>query len=165
MLMSTVDESYRLDIAGLSAQDAWKALQPRNQANVLLKMVNDLLRESLADHKLVGQYLTRVRAAMTQLFSDSDAQKLVTEGFIVLSCLAELQSQDKWREWVAHLFMTKKAQILAGQFNIASTGGRDRSLRSSSGSHRKVKKRGSVLRPRHQTEMQLFRMWQTWPLC
>ena len=36
----------------------------------------------------------------------------------MLSSLAELQSQDKWREWVAHTFMTKKEQILAGQYTM-----------------------------------------------
>jgi len=88
MLMSTVDESYCLDITSLPAKEAWKALQPANQANVLLKMVTDVLRERLADHKSVGQFLTKVRAAMTQLFSDSDAQDIVKEAFIVLCCLA-----------------------------------------------------------------------------
>jgi len=79
MLMSTVDESYCLDITSLPAKEAWKALQPANQANVLLKMVTDVLRERLADHKSVGQFLTRVRTAMTQLFSDSDAQATLSK--------------------------------------------------------------------------------------
>ena len=51
MLLMTVDESHRLDIEALPCKEAWKALQPANQANVLLRMVTDLLRERVADHK------------------------------------------------------------------------------------------------------------------
>ena len=74
MLLMTVDESHRLDIEALPCKDAWKALQPANQANVLLRMVTDLLRERLTDHKSVAKYITKVRTAMTQLFSDDDAK-------------------------------------------------------------------------------------------
>ena len=96
LLLMSVDESHRLDIEGLPCKEAWKALQPANQANVLLRMVRGLLRERLTDHKSVAKYITKVRTAMAQLFSDNDARGLVTEAFVVLSTLAELQQQDRW---------------------------------------------------------------------
>ena len=95
LLLMSVDESHRLDIRGMKCEEAWKALQPANQANVLLRMVQDLLRERLTDHKSVAKYITKVRTAMTQLFSDDDAKGLVTEAFVVLCTLAELKNVQK----------------------------------------------------------------------
>ena len=106
LLLMSVDESHRLDIEGMKCKEAWKALQPANQANVLLRMVQDLLRERLTDHKSVAKYITKVRTAMKQLFSDTEAQGLVTEAFVVLCTLAELQNQDRWREWTANIFLS-----------------------------------------------------------
>ena len=114
----SVDESHRLDIEGMPCKEAWKALQPANQANVLLRMVQDLLRERLTDHKSVAKYITKVRTAMTQLFSDDDAKGLVTEAFVVLCTLAELQNQDRWVEWTAKVFMSKKREILTKNYTM-----------------------------------------------
>ena len=83
-------------------------------------MVTNVLRERLADHKSAGAYLTKVREAMIQLFSDKEAKGLVQEAFIVLVSLAELQSKHQWRQWVAQTYLQKKESILDGSFNIAS---------------------------------------------
>ena len=76
----------------------------------MLRMVTDLLRERLTDHKSVAQYITKVRTAMTQLFSDPQGKGLVTEACVVLCTLSELQHQDRWREWTANIFMAAKRQ-------------------------------------------------------
>lgn len=86
-LLRSVDEGHGLDIEGLSCRDAWKALQPANRANVMLRMVTDLSRERLADHKSVAKYTNKARTVMQQLFSDSEARGLVTEAFKVLCTL------------------------------------------------------------------------------
>ena len=35
LLLMSVDESHRLDIEGMPCKEAWKALQPANQSNVV----------------------------------------------------------------------------------------------------------------------------------
>ena len=118
LLLMSVDEGHQLDIEALSCKEAWKALQPARQANVLLRMVTDLLRERLTDHKSVAKYITKVRTAMTQLFADGEAKGLVTEAFVVLCTLAELQQQDRWREWTANVFLSKKGAILGKHYTM-----------------------------------------------
>ena len=123
ILHTTVDQGYRQDIQNMSAAEAWKALQPTSHANVLLKMVTDLLHEKRSDHKSASSYLTRLREAMMQLFADEQAKGLVTEAFIVLVALTELQNQPnggEWRQWVANIFIQKKNGILDGSFNLAA---------------------------------------------
>merc|ERR1712150_66804 len=63
-------------------------------------------------------YITRVRTAMNQLFSDNEAAGLVTEAFVVLCTLAELQHQDRWREWTANIFLQRKGAIIQGKYDM-----------------------------------------------
>ena len=137
ILHATVDQGYRQDIKGLTGEEAWRALHPTSQANVLLKMVTNVLGEKLSDHKSAGAYITKVREAMIQLFSDSQAKDLVKEAFIVLVSLAELQNKDQWRQWVAHTFLQQKAKILDGSFNMqalaAEAGAFDNALGATGG--------------------------------
>ena len=66
----------------------------------------------------MAKYITKVRTAMTQLFSDGDARGLVTEAFVVLCTLAELQQQDRLREWTANIFLSKKGAILGNKYTM-----------------------------------------------